>query len=125
MTKTPRTALIIGLGALLASAWNAYRVRGHVAEVLAGIGIVLTTTGLIPAAARAFHREWMKLAAGLGYINSRVLLSIVYVAILAPYGVALRVFGRDPLNRRGPAKATYWLPRPATHQRKDQFERLF
>jgi hypothetical protein len=67
----------------------------------------------------------MNLAAGLGYINSRVLLSIVYVAILAPYGSALRLFGRDPLNRRGLARPTYWLPRSASRQTKEQFERLF
>jgi hypothetical protein len=125
LTKTPRTALIIGFCLVLASAWNAHRVRWHAAEILAGIGIALIAIGLIPAAAGAFHLGWTKLAAGLGYVNSRVLLSIVYVAILAPYGFALRLFGRDPLNRRGPAKPTYWSPRSATRQRKEQFERLF
>jgi len=77
------------------------------------------------AAARAVHRAWMKLSAALGYLNSRILLSILYLAIFAPYGFALRLLGRDPLNRRGPAKPTYWIPRSATRQRKDQFERLF
>ena len=126
MTKSPKTAVLVGFVSSLAAAWSAWRGRWLLAEVLAGIAITLILIGLfIPAGARAFHRGWMKMAAGLGYVNSRILLSILYLAIFAPYGFALRLLGRDPLNRRGPGKPTYWEPRSATRQRREQFERLF
>ena len=125
MTKPPKTALIVGLVWLLAACWNAYRTQWLRAEVLAGIGIALILIGLVPIGARAFHRGWMKLAAALGYVNSRILLSFVYLAVLTPYGLTLRLFGRDSLNRRRGPQRSYWIPRPAERQKKDQFERVF
>lgn len=124
--RPPKTAVIVGFVSSLAAAWSAYRNRWLIAELLAGIAITLILIGLlIPVAARPFHRGWMKLAAALGYFNTRLVLSILYVAVLAPYGLVLRLLGRDPLNRRGPPKPSYWVPRAATRQRKEQFERLF
>jgi hypothetical protein len=125
LTKLPKTALTVGFVWLLAALWNSYRTRWLTAEVLAGIGIALILIGLVPAGARAFHGGWMKLAAALGYVNSRILLSFVYLAVLTPYGLTLRLFGRDSLNRRRAPQPSYWIPKTATRQRKDQFERLF
>jgi hypothetical protein len=123
---TPKTAVILGFVWSLAAVWSVCRGRWLIAELLGGLSITLILIGLLsPTGARAVHREWMRLSAALGSVNSRILLSIVYLAIVAPYGYVLRLMGRDPLNRRGPAKPTYWMPRSATRQRKEQFERLF
>jgi hypothetical protein len=111
---------------LLAAAWSAYRDHRLAAAVFTAISIVLLLIAAFsPRAARSVHDFWTKLSAALGYVNSRILLSILYLAVLAPYGFALRLFGRDPMNRRGPAKSSYWVPRPATRQQKEQFSRLF
>jgi hypothetical protein len=124
--RIPRTAIILGFVWSLAAAWSAYRNRWLLAELLSALSIALILIGLSsPTGTRAIHRGWMKLSAALGYVNSRIMLSIVYFAIVTPYGFVLRLAGRDPLNRREPVKPTYWVPRSATRQRKDQFERLF
>ena len=120
------TPLILGFVGALATAGSVYRGRSIAAELLGGLSIALILIGLLsPRGSRAIHQGWMRLSAALGYINSRILLSIVYMAIVAPYGYVLRWIGRDPLNRRGPVKPTYWVPRSTTRQRKEQFERLF
>jgi len=79
----------------------------------------------VPVAARGFHRAWMGFAEVLGYVNSRILLTILYYLLLTPYGFISRVFGRDPLTRRGPNQDTYWIKREKTRQTQQQFERLF
>jgi Saxitoxin biosynthesis operon protein SxtJ len=120
-----KTALIVAGVLFLIAAWNIYRGRMTVVAVLGSIGGALILIGLVPAAARTFHRFWMRVAEVLGYINSRILLSLLYYLVFTPYGVISRLIGRDALGRRGPEKETYWLMREHTRQSKEQFERLF
>jgi hypothetical protein len=61
----------------------------------------------------------------LGYVNSRVLLTLMYYGVFTPYRLFSRLFGRDPLRRRGPAQESYWVERKRTRQEREQFERLF
>lgn len=122
-----KSALLVG-GVLLAiAAWNFYRGRMTVVAVLGGIGVALILMGLLlPRLARRFHVVWMQLAAVLGYVNSRILLSVMYYGVFTVYGFISRLVGRDPLNRRSKKKQpTYWIPRKTTRQAKEQFERLF
>jgi hypothetical protein len=121
-----KSALVVAGVLLLIAAWNVYRRRAGVVYVFGTLGALLVIAGLfVPAAARAFHKAWMRLAAVLGYVNSRVLLTLTYFGLLTPYGVASRLARRDPLRRRGPRGESYWVERARTRQAREQFERLF
>jgi hypothetical protein len=67
----------------------------------------------------------MRLALILGYINSRILLFLMFYGLLTPYGIISRLLGRDVLNRRSRGRESYWIERPKTRQAKEGFERLF
>jgi hypothetical protein len=121
-----KTALTVG-GVLVAfggiSLWRHHLVR---AELMAGAGALLLLLGLVaPRWTRPFHTAWMRLAHALGYVNTRVILSIMFYGVMTPVGVVMRLVGRDPLNRRRAASDSYWIPRPKTRQDHEQFERLF
>jgi hypothetical protein len=121
-----KTALIVAGVLFLIALWNLYRGRMTVVAVTGGIGGALLLAGLlVPALARRFHVFWMGVAGVLGWVNSRVLLSLMFYGIFSPYGLVSRLVGRDTLNRRGPRRDTYWTPRRMTRQSKEQFERLF
>ena len=121
-----KTALIVSGVLLLLAAWNYHRGRLNVVAFLGIAGLALLLTGLfVPALARRFHVAWMKLAGILGYINSRVLLFLLFYLAITPYGLISRLFRRDPLNRRGAAKSSYWIPRKSSKQTREQFERSF
>ncbi len=66
-----------------------------------------------------------RLAAALGYVNSRVLLTLMYYLVFTPYGLVSRLSGRDPLRRRAGAGESYWVERKRTRQAREGFERLF
>ncbi len=121
-----KSALTVGAVFLLIAAWNVYKGRPTVYGITGGAGALLLLTGLLfPAAARSFHFGWMKIAGVLGWINSRILLGVVFYGIMTPMGLVMRLFGRDPLDRRGPKRETYWIKRERTRQPPEQFERLF
>ena len=121
-----KTALVVAAVLLLIAAWNLYRGRMTVVAVTGGVGVALVLTGLlVPPLARRFHVFWMKVAAVLGYVNSRVLLTLMYYGVFTPYALVSRLARRDPLRRRGAKRESYWTERKATRQTKEQFERLF
>ncbi len=121
-----KTAFVVASVLLLLAAWNLYRGRTSVVAVLGGLGLALLAAGLfVPRAARWFHVFWMRLAGALGWVNSRVLLSLMFYLVFTPYGLVSRLVGRDPLRRRGAGGDTYWTPRKTTRQTREQFERLF
>lgn len=89
------------------SDWHA----GHAVQVLAGISSVLVLAGLIlPAMLKPFYLVWMALAFTLGFVMTRVLLTLVFFLVVTPIGLVMRAFGRDPLHRRiDRSTASYWI----------------
>ncbi|MGB8510409.1 MAG: SxtJ family membrane protein [Pyrinomonadaceae bacterium] len=125
-SQARKTALVVACVLLATAAWNYHRGRMTVVYVTGIAGGALVLIGLlVPPLARRFHIYWMKLAGLLGWVNSRILLSLMFYAVFAPYGFISRLVGRDPLNRRGARRESYWTPRKTTRQTKEQFERLF
>ncbi len=121
-----KSALLVGGVLALLAAWNFYRGRMTVVAVLGGLSLALFLIGLlVPPAARAFHNGWMALAGVLGYVNSRILLFLMFYGIITPFGLVAKLVGRDELNRRAGAKESYWIRRERTRQGREQFERLF
>jgi hypothetical protein len=64
------------------------------------LAIVLGLWGsLLPATLAPVHRVWMKLAHGLGWINTRIILSAVFFLLFFPFGVIMRLVAKDPMAR--------------------------
>ena len=125
-SQARKTALVVAAVLCGIAAWNFYKGRATVVAIFGGLGVALLLTGLLlPALARRFHVLWMKLAVALGYVNSRVLLTLLFYLAFAPYGFVSRLLKRDPLRRRGATGASYWTPRKRTRQAREGFERLF
>jgi hypothetical protein len=86
----------------------------------AGVGLTLIVLGLVfPASLAHVHRAWMAAGHVLGWINTRIILGIFFYAILTPFGVAMRLLGKDFMHLKpAPGAETYRFvrkPRPGTH----------
>ena len=47
----------------------------------------------------------------IGQIVSRVLLTVLFLLVVTPLGLLLRLFGKDLLHlKRKPASESYWQP---------------
>jgi len=121
-----KTTFLVAAVLIAASAFFYYRGRMSAVIVTAAIaGMLIIAGAFFPAAAKAFHRIWMTFALALGYVNSRIILTIVYFFVFVPYRVISRLFGRDPLDIRSAPRDSYWHKRGKTRQEREQFERLF
>lgn len=126
LEQARKTAISVGAVLAAIGGWSLW--RGHLlrAEILGGAGLLLVLVGLLaPRWALPFHLAWMKFAGVLGFVNSRILLSVMYYGVMTPAGFLMRMAGRDPLKRRRKSAGSYWIPRPKTRQDREQFERLF
>jgi len=74
---------------------------------------------VLPRSLTYVHRVWMAAGEAMGWINTRIILSVIFYGIVTPMGIVMRRFGRDPMQRRfEPAAATYRVSkpgRPASH----------
>jgi hypothetical protein len=60
--------------------------------VLLAAGIIGIIGLFIPALAEKIHWAWMKLAEGMGYVMSKVILTVVFVVFLVPIAFIARIF---------------------------------
>ena len=46
------------------------------------------------------YRAWMKLGHILGWVNSRIILGLVFLFVLLPIALIMRMLGHDPLKNK-------------------------
>ena len=53
------------------------------------------------------YRAWMKLGHILGWVNSRIILGLVFLVVLQPIALIMRIFGHDPLRTKKITQKSY------------------
>lgn len=74
-------------------------------------GSILLICGIIlPARLKTIYKFWMGLAFALGWIVSRMILTILFVFVMTPIGLIARLFGKKFLDLKwGDSKNSYWI----------------
>ena len=95
---------------------NLYWLAGAGAFALAGLAW--------PRVLSPLNAVWMKIGHALGWINTRLILGLVFFLLVTPTGFVARLLGYDPLKLRRRAGGSYWIQRGADWNPKslrDQF----
>lgn len=88
--------------------------------LLAKIGFGLGAASIFfPFAAKWIEWCWLKLALGLGWINSRILLSIIYFIFLLPIAWIARLFTKDPLMLKARNSESLYTTRNHQYKKED------
>jgi hypothetical protein len=66
----------------------------------------ITIALLAPVALGPVYRLWMKIGLVLGWVNTRIILGLVFFLIFAPVALFFRLLGKDILKQRLDASAT-------------------
>ena len=93
---------LIGFGLPLIIGWLIPSITGHGFRAWTlWISIPTLVIGVLsPRILRKPYQAWMQLGHVLGYVNSRIILGLVFIAVLQPIAFVMRAFGYDPLRAK-------------------------
>lgn len=83
-------------------------------------GALLIPLGLAaPTFLAPIFKVWMKIGHVMGWINTRIILGVLYFGLITPMGVVMRMFGWDSMSRALRQDAESYRvvrqPRPRNH----------
>ena len=116
--------LLIGFGFPLLIGWLLPAISGHgfrAWTVLIGVPafiIGLTAPNLLHNP----YKGWMALGYALGWLNSKIILGLVFIIVLQPIAFFMRLTGYDPLRSKRKGEKTYWEIR---QNNRTDFTRIF
>jgi polyferredoxin len=125
MENNPETKQLRSFGLLvggifaLVGLWPMLFGRGLRLWAIIPAGILLVLGGLHPTSLRSVYKMWMLLGHALGWVNTRIILSIVFYGMFCPMGFIMRLRGKDPMRRRYESESKSYRvpssPRPGSH----------
>jgi len=88
--------------------------------------LILLTTIAMPLLIKPIYRIAILIAHILGWINTRILLGLIFYLLITPIALVLKLMGRDPLNRKFDKQAkTYWNDRDPIPFSRENYLRQF
>lgn len=87
--------------------------------LLYAAGIVGILCIFIPVVGDFIVKIWFKIAEGLGWFNSRVILSIVFYVFLWPIAMLYRMASKNPMGIKRPTGNSVYVERNHTYAKKD------
>ena len=82
----------------------------------------LTLAALYPNFLYYPYKSWMFLGKVLGFINSRLILGLVFILVLQPIAFIMKLSGHDPLKKKKSNDKTF---RELRNNNKIDFDRIF
>lgn len=91
------------------------------------IGIILIVLGMLrPMALARVERVWMSGSLAMGWVMTRIILTVVYFLIMSPIALFLYITKKRPLLMKPERiRATYWIAREGLKNKKRYYERQF
>ena len=84
-------------------------------------GLLIAFGGILPQLLAPIHTGWMWVGHILGWINTRILLGIVFYVLVTPLGLVFRLMGKDTMRQAFDESSTTYRvirsPRPPSHMK--------
>lgn len=117
--------LSVGAVSCAIAALLAWRGSVGTAEIVGAIGATLVVFGLVlPRALYWPSLVWWRLVHVLGYVNARIILTVLFAVLIVPLNALSRMTGKDPLARRR-GQWPGWSPYPARYRDRGHYSRMY
>lgn len=91
---------------------------------IAGAFLLLSLT--VPIVLKPIQKVWMALAVILGWVMTRVILSILFFAVVTPIALISRLFGKGFLDLEfDESTESYWVPKKSRRADKHDYEKQY
>jgi len=111
--------LFIVSGLLIFYGKEFYQYIAIIASTFIGLGLIL------PALLKPIYFVWMAFAAILGWVMTRVILSVVFFLIMTPIGLLTKLLGEDFLALKKIKSDSYWNYRDSAEELNQNYEKQF
>ena len=93
---------LIGLGFPIIIGWILPGIFGHLFRSWTlWLGVPFLFMGILKPDLLLYpYKGWMQLGNVLGWINSRIILGLIFILVLLPIALIMRVFDYDPLRKK-------------------------
>ena len=104
-----------------------WRGKRELVPYLVSVGTALVISGLmLPAILKPLQKIWMGFSVIMGFFVSRIILLILFYAVLTPLGLVARLFGKDILNQKiDKSLKSYWRDRSPETNSKESYENQY
>ena len=87
--------------------------------------ILIILGGIAPIILKPFHKVWMVFAVIVGWIMTRVILSILFFSIITFIGIFTRLIRKDFLNLKQENQISFWNSRDREYELNQDYEKQF
>ena len=114
-----RFGLTVGVAFLVLTAILVWRSHLKTAAAFGVIGALLVLAGLLaPTKLGPVERGWMRFAHLISRVTTPIVMGVMYLLVLTPFGFLRRAFGGNPLTHAADADS-FWKKRPAGRGRSN------
>ena len=94
--------LLIGFGFPIIIGWIIPSIIGHFFRMWTlWISIPFLIIGILKPRLLFYpYKLWMVIGVALGWINSRIILGLIFLLVLQPISLIMKIFGYDPLRKK-------------------------
>ena len=90
------------------------------------IGLIFICLSLIaPTVLKPGHKIWMTFAIIIGWVMTRIILSVLFYLIISTIGIFARLVGKDFLNLKSKSNESYWNIRNKEYELNQDYEKQF
>ena len=111
--------LFIISGLLMYYNKESYQIIAIIASTFIGLGLIF------PIFLKPIYFVWMIFAAILGWVMTRVILSVVFYLIMTPISLITKLLGEDFLNLKKIESDSYWNYRNSSEELNQDYEKQF
>lgn len=118
--------LTIGIILVILGAIALWRGKPVYLHLLVAAGIFIGFGLGFPKPLKPIHKIWMSFSIIIGFFVSRLILSVLFYAVLTPIGLIMRIFGKDILDQRiDKNKHSYWQEVKAGIKSRESYENQY
>ena len=94
--------ILLGFGIPIIFGWILPAISGHIFRTWTlWVGVPALILGIIKPKILLYpYNGWIALGHALGWINSRIILGLIFLFLLQPIALIMRAFGYDPLRKK-------------------------
>ena len=93
---------LIGFGCPIIIGWLIPSIYGHFFRIWTlFIAMPFLTLGILKPRLLFYpYKVWIVIGLSLGWINSRIILGLIFLLVLQPISLIMKIFGYDPLRKK-------------------------